>query len=55
MVLTFFLASPSHMLCLQDENLIKAAEKGNLTDVKKLLKAGANVNAIDQVCLFRIK
>ena len=55
MVLTSFLASPSHMLCLQDKNLIKAAEKGHLADVKELLKAGANVDARDKVCLCRIK
>ena len=57
MVPTPFLASPSHMMCLQHDDLIVAAKMGNLTDVKALLEAGADVNAVnaaDNVCVLRI-
>ena len=52
---TPFQASPSHILCLQDNNLIEAAKKGELTDVKALLKAGADIEASDKVRLFRLR
>ena len=53
-----WLASPSPDVCLQYQKktpLIYAAEKGHLIVVKALLEAGADVNARDKVCLFRIR